>query len=301
MTRVHGQAAAGSERRLFWAMLLTGVFMVVEAAGGLLAGSLALLADAGHMLTDTAALALAWGAFRVSRRPADRKRSYGYDRFQVLAAFVNGLVLVGVVVWIGVEAVQRLRAPVEIAGGLMFAIACAGLAANLVVLRILHPGRGANLNVRGAALHVLADLLGSAAAIVAAAVVLASGWTPIDPLLSLVVAALILRSAWHLVRQSGHILLEGAPGYLDMGRLRSELVSSVPEVDDVHHVHAWSLTDERPLVTLHAHVVDGADQQRALRHIKTFLRERFGVWHATVQIEHGDCADDHDERRRRGV
>ncbi|NIR28983.1 MAG: cation diffusion facilitator family transporter [Gammaproteobacteria bacterium] len=285
-------------------MWLTAAFMVVEAAGGLLAGSLALLADAGHMLTDTAALSFAWIALRLSRRPADRKRSYGYHRFQVLAAFVNGMVLLGIVIWIGFEAVHRLQAPVEVLGGLMLAVACGGLAVNLVVLRILRSGERPSLNVRGAALHVFGDLLGSVAAITAAGVILATGWTPIDPLLSLVVALLILRSAWHLVRQSGHILLEGTPGDLDLAQLRSELIDSVAEVDDVHHMHAWSLTDERPLVTLHAHIVDGADQQSALRRIKRLLRDRFGISHATVQIERGRCADDHGrqdvERAHRG-
>jgi cobalt-zinc-cadmium efflux system protein len=283
----------GAERRVFWAMLLTAGFMVAEAAGGVLAGSLTLLADAGHMLTDTAALGFAWVAFRVSRRPADAQRSYGYHRLQVLAAFVNGMVLLGIVIWIGVEAVRRLEAPVPVLGGLMLGVACAGLLVNLVALRILHGGGSSNLNIRGAVLHVVGDLLGSVGAMVAAGVILATGWTPIDPLLSLAVALLILRSAWHLVRQSSHILLEGTPGYLDLGALRSELTAAVPEVDDVHHVHAWSLTDERPLVTLHAHVIEGADGQQALQHIRSFLRQRFGIAHATVQIERGRCTDEH--------
>lgn len=299
----HAHGAGANERKLFWAMCLTAAFMVAEVAGGLVAGSLALLADAGHMLTDAAALAFAWVAARLSRRPADRKRSYGYHRFQVLAAFVNGIVLLGIVLWIGFEAVRRLHAPVEVLGGLMLAVAAGGLAVNLVVLRILHGSERPSLNVRGAALHVLGDLLGSVAAITAAVVILWTGWMPIDPLLSVVVALLILRSAWHLVRQSGHILLEGTPGHLDLAQVRSALIDSVPEVDDVHHMHAWSLTDERPLVTLHAHITDGADQQSALHRIKRLLHERFGVDHATVQIERGRCADEQegpDDGGRRG-
>jgi len=299
MAGEHRGGGAGNERRVFWAMLLTGGFMLAEVAGGALSGSLALLADAGHMLTDTAALALAWWAFRVARKPADHKRSYGYERFQVLAAFLNGVLLLAIVVWLLWEAVQRLQAPVEIRGGLMLAVACGGLVVNLVAFGVLHRADGHNLNVRGAALHVLGDLLGSVATIAAAVVILASGWTPIDPLLSMLVAGLILRSAWHLVRHSGHILLEGAPGHIDPDELRSELMAALPEVEDVHHVHAWSLTEERPLVTLHAHVSHDADQQQALYRIRALLLERFGLSHVTVQIERGRCTDEHLERRPR--
>ena len=279
------------EKRVFRAMLLTGGFMVVEVAGGLLAGSLALLADAGHMLTDTAALGFAWIAFRLARRPPDPQRSYGYHRFQILAAFLNGVILIAIVAWIAYEAVQRLNQPVEILGGLMLAVACVGLVVNLIAFAILHAGSRDNLNVRGALLHVLGDLLGSLAAIVAAAVIITTGWTPIDPLLSVLVALLILRSAWMLVRQSTHVLLEGTPAEVDVSRLKSELVETVADVQDVHHVHVWTLTSGRLVMTLHAHVREGADGQQTLRAIHSLCRERFGVAHITVQIEYGQCAD----------
>lgn len=279
------------QRRVFLAMLLTGAFMVAEVVGGLISGSLALLADAGHMLTDTASLFLAWLAFRISRRPADPKRSYGYHRFQVLAAFVNGGTLLVIVAFIVFEAVRRLLEPVPVMGGTMLAVAALGLVVNLVAFRLLHGGDRENLNLRGAALHVMGDLLGSVGAIAAAGVIMATGWTPIDPILSLVVAGLILRSAWHLVRQSGHILLEGTPGHIDIPRLKQHLRAEVPEVEDVHHVHAWSLTNERPMVTLHARVPEDADQQAVLQRIKTVLCKRFAVDHATIQIEAGPCAD----------
>jgi cobalt-zinc-cadmium efflux system protein len=291
----HGHAPpvdADNQRRVFWAMLVTGAFMAVEVAGGLISGSLALLADAGHMLTDTASLALAWFAFRLGRKPADNARSYGYQRFQVLAAFVNGATLIAIVGWIAVEAVGRLLSPQPVMGGTMMAVAVLGLIVNLVAFRLLHGGDQHNLNLRGAALHVLGDLLGSVAAIAAAVVILATGWTPIDPLLSLLVAGLILRSAWMLVRQSGHILLEGTPSHLDIEEIKRELPAAVPAVSDVHHVHAWSLTAERPLVTLHANVRQGADHGRVLQAIKTHLSERFAVEHSTVQLEPGPCADD---------
>ena len=283
---------ADNQRRVFWAMLVTGGFMVVEVVGGLLSGSLALLADAGHMLTDTASLALAWFAFQLGRKPADNARSYGYQRFQVLAAFVNGATLLAIVGWIAVEAVGRLLAPQPVMGASMMAVAVLGLVVNLLAFRLLHGGDQHNLNLRGAALHVLGDLLGSVAAIAAAGVILITGWTPIDPLLSLLVAGLILRSAWMLLRQSGHILLEGTPSHLDIEEIKRELPAAVPAISDVHHVHAWSLTAERPLVTLHAQLREGADHNRALQAIKAHLSERFAVEHSTVQLEPGPCADD---------
>ncbi len=266
--------------------------MVVEVAGGLLANSLALLADAGHMLTDTAALALALLALRASRRPADSARSYGYHRFQVLSALVNGAALIAIAGWITVEAIGRVMAPEEVLGGLMLAVAGAGLAVNVVAFLLLRGGDRQNLNIRGATLHVLGDLLGSVAAIAAAGVILATGWMPIDPLLSVLVALLILRSAWLLVRQSTHILMEGTPTGLDTEALCAALCAAVPEVQGVHHLHAWSLTPDRPIVTLHAHLAEGADHDRLLRAVKAVLAERYGIAHATIQLERGACVDE---------
>ncbi|MFP4262039.1 MAG: cation diffusion facilitator family transporter [Halomonas sp.] len=286
--------AHDSRRRLAWGILLTGGFMVAEAVGGILSGSLALLADAGHMLTDAAALGLAWFAAWISRRPADGRRSFGYHRVQTLAAFVNGLTLIAIVVWIAIEALRRLLSPVAVMGTPMLVIATLGLLVNLAVFAILHGGDRQNLNIRGAALHVLGDLLGSVAAIVAALVILATGWTPIDPLLSLLVAALILKSAWKLTREAGHILLEGSPLDPDAARLRREIPEALPAVHDVHHVHVWSLTPGRHLVSLHAAVEAGEDRQATLVAIKALLVERYGIRHATIQLEaRGECADEH--------
>lgn len=279
---------ADSERKVLWAMLLTGGFMLAEVAGGLVSGSLALLADAGHMLTDFASLALAWFAFRLGRRPADPLRSYGYHRFQVLAAFVNGISLFAIAGWITVEAVGRLLDPVAVAGGQMLAIAVLGLLVNMAAFGILHRGGGDNLNVRGAALHVLGDMLGSVGAIAAALVILWTGWMPIDPILSVAMALVILRGAWRVTKESGHILLEGAPAGIDAARVGAAL-RSVPGVVDVHHVHAWSLTSERPMLTLHAVLEEGVDGNAALAEIGEVLRSRFGIEHATVQIERGAC------------
>lgn len=281
-----------SERRLFWTLCLTAGFMVAELVGGLLSGSLALIADAGHMLTDAASLGLAWLAARVSRKPADRLRSYGYHRFQVLAAFVNGIALLALVAWIAIEAARRLLSPIEVLAAPMLAVAVLGLAVNAIAFAVLHRGESHNINVRGALAHVLGDLLGSVAAIAAAAIVLTTGWVAADPLLSLVVAALILRSALRLVRQSGHILLEGTPDYLDVAKLKRELHAAVPEVEDVHHVHVWSLTEAQPLMTLHASVTDGAEHTAVLTAVKSFLASHYGIAHTTVELDYGTCADE---------
>ncbi|MDZ7747916.1 MAG: cation diffusion facilitator family transporter [Halofilum sp. (in: g-proteobacteria)] len=282
----------GDRGRLLAALALTGTFMVVEAVGGWLAGSLALIADAAHMLTDTASLLLAWIAFRVSDRPADRRRTFGYHRFPVLAAFVNGLALVAIVGWIGYEAVARLLEPTPVLGGTMLAIAVAGLVVNVAAFVLLHGGSRTSLNMRGAALHVLGDLLGSVGAIVAAGVIVVTGWTPIDPILSVVVALLVLRSAWYLLREATHVLLEGAPDEVDPAEIERVLPGAVAGISEVHHVHAWSLSPERPMLSLHARATGEVEHDRLVARIKRVLRERFGIGHATLQIEYGEeCVD----------
>lgn len=285
------EVSRDNERRIFIAMWLTGGFMVAEVVGGLISGSLALIADAGHMATDTAALGLAWLAFRLSQRPADTSRSYGYHRGEVLAAFVNGIAMMALVLWILVEAVQRLFAPVEIMGGIMLWIAVGGLLVNCVAFWLLHGGSKENLNIQGAAVHVLGDLLGSVAAIIAAGVIIWTAWTPIDPLLSIAVALLVLRSAWFIARQSAHILMEGAPPGLEPAQIKSDLLGNIDGLEDVHHVHTWSLNQERPLVTLHARIQEDADADALLKAINARLMEKFKVDHATVQIEKGVCTD----------
>ena len=292
MTHDHSKAD-GNIRRVLIALVLTGTFMVIEVIGGILSGSLALLADAGHMLTDTMALALAAVAFRVSSRPADSKRSYGYQRFQILAAFVNGLSLLIIVGWILIEAVRRLMSPSEVMGPMMLAVATAGLLVNIFAFIVLHGGDKDNLNIRGAALHVAGDLLGSVAAIVAAIVIIYTAWMPIDPILSVLVAMLILRSAWHLVKRSAHILLEGAPEWLDQDRMQSRLVERIPAVSSIHHVHVWGLTPQHLMLTMHVALTGNPpDSTAVVRRVKGVLREDFGISHSTIEIETEDCADD---------
>jgi len=286
-----GAADANNERRMGLAALITGAFMFAEVAGGIAAGSLALLADAGHMLTDFASLALAWFGFRLSRHPADWKRTFGFDRFQVLVAFANGLALFAIAAWIVYEAAERLMTTPVVSGGIMVVVAMLGLLVNVAAFWLLRGADRDNLNVRGAAVHVLGDLFGSVAALVAGGVILATGWTPIDPLLSLVVAAIIVRSGWQVVAEAGHILLEGAPGELDTRAIGPDLVAHIKGVEGVHHVHVWSITQSRRMVTLHACIGEKQNSDKAVRNIKARLKERFGLDHATIEIERGVCAD----------
>ena len=274
-------------RRAFF--LIAG-FMLVEVAGGILANSLTLLADAGHMFLDATALGLAWGAMHLSRRSGDARLSYGYHRFQVLAAFLNGLTLAALVVWILFEAYERIRTPQAMIPIPALIVASVGFAVNLVAWRWLHGGRQ-NANVRAAALHVLGDLLGSAAAIVAAAVVYFTGWTRVDPILALIIAFILGRGAWRVLRDAAHILLEGVPKGLDLRAMRDTL-GGVQGVVEVHHVHAWSLCAELPLVTLHARVEEPADTQPVVQRLKAVLLEEFGIDHSTIQVEHGPCPDE---------
>lgn len=280
-------------RRVVIALVLTGLFMIVEVVGGIISGSLALLADAGHMLTDTMALALAAMAFKVSQRPPDGKLTFGYQRFQILAAFVNGLSLLFVVGWILYEAIDRFINPNEILAQTMLVVAAAGLLVNIISFAVLHTGDQENLNIRGAALHVAGDLLGSVAAITAALIIIYTGWTLIDPILSVAVAVLILRSAWTLVKRSAHILLEGAPEWLNVPMMQERIVAGVPGVGEIHHVHIWGLTPQELMLTMHMSVTGPVESQsEVVRSTKQFLKDEYGIGHATIEVDIDGCSDD---------
>ena len=288
----HDHEHHGNLKRVQVALVLTATFMVVEVIGGIISGSLALLADAGHMLTDTMALALAAFAFRVSARPADKKRSFGYQRVQIIAAFVNGLALIVLVGMILFEAIKRFIEPPDVIGGTMLMVACAGLVVNIVSFLVLHGGDQENLNIRGAALHVAGDLLGSVAAISAAIVILYTGWMPIDPILSVLVAMLILRSAWQLVKRSAHILLEGAPEWLNVDDMQMRIKSHVPEIDSIHHVHVWGLTQQDLMLTMHVVFRQQPENLTdCVRRVKSVLKDEFAISHSTIEVETDDCAD----------
>ena len=281
-----------NEQALGRAFALIGGFMFVEIVGGLVANSLTLLADAGHMFLDASALAFSWYAVRLSRRLQDERLSYGYHRWEVLAAFVNGLTLIALVGWILIEAWERLNAPQEMLPIPALVVASAGLIVNIIAYRWLH-GHQDSAAVRSAALHVLGDLLGSVAAIAAALTVWFTGWSYADPLLALVIAIILGRGAWRVLKDATHILLEGVPDGIDLDQIAATLTARVPGVNGVHHLHAWALTAQKPLLTLHASVDEPADLSEVMRRIKMVLVEEFGIDHSTVQVDHGKCPDSH--------
>lgn len=282
----------GNMRRVILALILTACFMVVEVIGGILSGSLALLADAGHMLTDTMALGLAAVAFHVSKRPADRRLTFGYHRFQILAAFVNGLSLLLIVGWILFEAVQRFLSPAEVLGQTMLLVAVAGLVVNIAAFLILHGADRDNLNISAAVIHVAGDLLGSVAAIVAALVIIKTSWMMIDPILSVAVAMLILKSAWVLVKRSAHVLLEGAPEWLDVEDMQRKIIAELPGVGGIHHVHVWGLTPQDLMLTMHVCLeAEAANPTDTIRRVKNLLRRDYGIDHCTIELEVDECSD----------
>ncbi|MHA6203102.1 cation diffusion facilitator family transporter [Dyella soli] len=288
----HGHdGASGRERKLIFAFVLTAAMMLVEMVGGFWSGSLALVADAGHMLIDALALLLAVAGAWFARRPADARRSYGYGRLEVLAGFVNALTQFALVAFIAYEAAARLFHPEPILSGMMLVVAVIGLLVNLLVLRTLHGHAHDDINLAGATLHVLGDLLGSVAAVVAALLVRWQGWNWADPVLSLLVSLLILNSAWRLLRRSAHILLEGVPDGMDPGDVAAALRQADPSIRDIHHLHVWQLASGSRMATLHAELHEGDHSGAAISAINSVLAERFGIQHVTVQIDAGDCPD----------
>jgi cobalt-zinc-cadmium efflux system protein len=290
----HTHAAASPmsrQRKLLLAFVLTTAMMVVEAFGGFWSGSLALLADAGHMLVDSLAMLLALGGAWFASRPPDARRSFGYGRMEVLAGFVNALTQFALIVFIAYEAVQRLFSPQPILSGIMLTVAVIGLAVNVLVLRTLHDHDHDDVNIAGASLHVLGDLLGSVAAILAALAVRWLGWLWADPVLSMLVSLLILRSAWVLLRRCSHILLEGTPEGVRPADVEAVLRGADPGIRNIHHVHIWQVASGSRMATLHAELHADVPAARVLTAIKALLLERYDIGHATVQIDPGHCPD----------
>ena len=277
-------AREAGKRSLVIVLVLTGTFMVAEFVGGLLANSLALLADSAHMLTDVAAIGLSLFALSFSRRPATSEKSYGYLRIEILAALVNAATLIVLALFIVVEAVERFRDPVEVEGGLMLAVATGGLVVNIIAALLLHRSAGENLNVRGAYLHVLGDLLGSVGAIAAAAVILTTGWSPADPLISVLVAGLILFSSWSLLRESVDVLLEAVPRHLDLEEIR-EAIAEVDGVEAVSDLHVWTVTSGYFAMSGHVEVANPDRNPHVLAAVHDRMHERFGITHVTVQVD----------------
>lgn len=279
--------SAGNERVVLIGFLLTAGFMVAEVIAGLLSGSLALIADAGHMLTDAAALLLAWAAFRFGRRASDGKRTFGYMRLEVVAGLINAVTLFALVAWIIYEAIQRFMTPHAVLAGPMFVVAVLGLVVNIVVFLVLARGDKEHVNIRGAMVHVLGDLLGSVAAIAAAVTIWLTGWMPIDPILSVLVSLLVLRSAWQLFRNSLHILMEGTPGNVVIEDLSKALVAQVAGLEAVRHVHVWSITSGKPVATLEIVLAERANAAMVTRAVKQTLQADYGITHSTVEIVWG--------------
>ncbi|HVF65212.1 MAG TPA: cation diffusion facilitator family transporter [Casimicrobiaceae bacterium] len=279
--RAHAGDSSATLRALKTGLALTAGFALVEAIGGVLAGSLALVADAGHMATDAASFVVALIALHVARRPPSTRASYGYARAEALAAFINALAMLALVVWIAVEAVARLLAPQPVAGGWVMIVAGAGLVVNVVVAARLMRARH-NLNARGALLHVFGDLLGSVAALIAGAVIVFTGWTPIDPLLSVIVALLILRATLALLRESSGVLMERVPAHLSYEAIGTAL-ATLPGVEGVHDLHVWQMTTERNALSAHVDLTDGDRWLETLAAARRMLAAEFGIDHVTLQ------------------
>ncbi len=286
----HGHAhgrAQGSQRRLALVLVLAAAYMVAEAVGGWVAGSLALLADAGHMLSDVGALALSLFAAWIGNRPANARRTYGYHRTEILAALANASTLIAISLFIFVEAFQRLNDPQPVQGALVMWIAVGGLLVNLIGMWVLHGGRGENLNVRGAWLHMLTDALGSVGAIAGGAAVWAFGWFWADPAVSVLIGALVIYASWGLLKESVSVLLEGTPTHIDLDEVRAAMLQ-VNDVEAVHDLHVWTITSG--MEAMSGHVIVGERHERRpsaeiLADLHRMLHERFGLHHLTIQLE----------------
>ena len=278
-----------TRRRLTLALAITAVVMVVELVGGWLAGSLTLLADAAHMLADVAALGLALVAAWIAQRPATPERSFGFLRLEILAALINGAVLFAIAIGIGVEAWHRLRVPQPVNGSLLLAVAAVGFVANFGAVLVLHRGHQHSLNQKGAYLHVLGDLLGSVGALVAGVLILTSDWLPADPLISILIGALVLVSAWRLVKESTDVLLEAAPRHIALSDVHDRIVS-VPGVESVHDLHLWTVTSGVVAMSGHLVVKNPTDNQPVLEAVQGRMRA-LGIQHVTVQVEREPTCD----------
>jgi len=282
--RTHDHHREAGRRGLLIVLVMTATFMVVEFIGGVLSNSLALIADSAHMLSDVAAVSLSLLALGFARRPATAEKTYGYLRLEILAALVNGVALGILAIFIFVKAYQRFQVPAEIESGLMLGVAIGGLVVNLVAAGILHRSAGHSLNVRGAYLHVLGDLLGSVGAIAAALLIMGTGWVTADPLISVFVGLLILVSSWKLTSESVDILMEAAPRHIDVGLVRGA-IHEIPGVESVHDLHVWTVTSGFCAMSVHAVISDPSRQRQILEEIHQRLVDRFGIRHATVQLE----------------
>ncbi len=281
----HDHSREQTKRALGLTLVLTSAFVVAEVIGGILTGSLALLADAGHMLSDSVSLGLALFAVWLAQRPATPQRTFGLKRAEILAALANGVTLVAISIWIFVEAIRRLDDPGEVLGGWMLVIAVIGLFVNAAAIAVLHRGGDASLNVKAAMRHVIADFLGSIGVIVAALIIVITGWEYADPIVSLLIGLLILASSWTILRDTTQILLEGAPPGIDVSEVGRQM-ASVPGVVEVHDLHVWMITSGFPALAAHVLVAEDDDCHLKRLEVAEMLHTRFGIDHATLQMDH---------------
>lgn len=280
-------------KRLFISMILIGVFTIIEFIGGIIANSLALIADSGHMFTDFIAIFLSWFSYRYSSREADEKRTFGYQRAQILAAFANSLILFILSGFIIFEAVVRMSKPEKVEWSTMILVGFIGIIINIVIFFILKSCKNKNLNISSAILHIIGDLLGFVGAIIAALVIKFTGWMMADPIVSIAISLLILVNATHLLRNSGHILLEGMPVELNRYELQQNIMNNVRDVVDIHHFHGWSLSEDYTIVTMHVILKKNVSAFDKVVEIKRYLREKMNIRHATIEVEYTkECSDD---------
>lgn len=289
----HGQAIAGSrrescQRRLRIVLALTLVYMVAEIIGGWYTGSLALMADAAHMASDAAALGLSLFAGWIASRPATSRRTYGFYRAEILAALANGAALVALSILVVRAAIDRLAEPVAVDGAVMAWIAAGGLVLNLACLKLLEPSRGESLNLRGAWLHVVSDTLGSLGALIAGLLAWGFGWMWADPIASMLISGLVVFSSWALLKEAVSVLMEGAPGHIDVDEVRSAM-ASVEGVREVHDLHVWTITSGIEALSGHVVVATGHSRDALLTELREMLEKRFGVGHSTLQLEPETC------------
>jgi cobalt-zinc-cadmium efflux system protein len=285
----HGLDTIQHERPLRWALGLTLGFLGVELLGAWLSNSLSLLSDAAHMATDGFALAVALAAVHLARRPPDAQRTYGYARLEALGALVNGSLLVGLAAWILYEGVLRLRQPHDVASLTMMGVAALGLVVNLVAMRLLKAGSGENLNMKGAYLEVWADMLGSVAVLAGGAVIWATGWPWVDPLLAIGLGLWVLPRTVRLLREAVHLLLEGVPRGLDLETVRAAIEAEAG-VASLHDLHLWSVSSRQPLLSAHLTIAHGADAEMTRRRVAAMLADEFAIHHSTLQTEVSPCA-----------
>lgn len=288
----HDHTAGANAKMLTIALLLTGSFLVAEVVGAFVFNSLALLSDAGHMLTDVAALMIALMAIRIGQKAPDDKRTFGYRRFEILAAAFNAIMLFAVAIYVLVEAVQRFREPEPVGSTGMLIVAVLGLAVNLIAMRLLMAGKDQSLNVKGAYLEVWADMLGSIGVISGALLIRFTGWTLVDPIVAVGIGLWVLPRTWILLKDTTNVLLEGVPGGLRLGDIR-KAIAEVPSVGGVHDLHVWSMASDDISLTTHIKIADAADGDKIRAAVRSMLADRFGIEHVTIQteVEHCDTLD----------